>query len=60
MYEFLVIVAAILVAQLLFGAVTLAVMFNKRALKWFAKKSFEIAMIMYDEEAERLVKKDEL
>lgn len=59
MFEFLVIVAAILVAQVIGVIVGLAVIFNPKVMKWYAKKAFKMGKLV-EEEMEALFEKDEL
>ena len=49
MYEFLMIVGAIIVAQIAIFGVMCTLMFNKRILKWYSKKIFEASKTVQDE-----------
>lgn len=58
MYEFMVIVAAILVAQVLFMIGTLTVMCNPKFLKWYSKKIMKTTMELTAELEEEFLKED--
>ena len=49
MFEFFVIVGAIIVAQIAMVGAMCALLFNKRFLKWYSKKAFEMAKTVQDE-----------
>lgn len=49
MYEFFVIVGAIIVAQVGLAVVMSALLFNKRFTKWYAKKVFKMTKSIEDE-----------
>ena len=49
MFEFLVIVAAILVAQVIGVIAGFAVLFNPKVMKWYAKKAFKMGKVIEEE-----------
>ena len=49
MYEFFVIVGAIIVAQVGMVVAMCALLFNTRFLKWYCKKTFKMTKIVQDE-----------
>lgn len=49
MYEFLVIVLAIVTAQVVVGAIGLAAINNKKLVKWYAKKTMKLVEEIEDE-----------
>ena len=49
MFEFFVIVGAIIVAQVAMVGAMCALLFNKRFLKWYSKKAFEMAKTVENE-----------
>lgn len=49
MFEFLVIVAAILVAQVIGIIAGLVIVFHPKVTKWYAKKAFKMGKIMEKE-----------
>jgi len=59
MFEFLVIVAAILVAQVIGAIIGTAIIFNPKTMKWYAKKAFEMTKTI-EEEMEALFEKEGL
>ena len=59
MCEFMLIVGAILVAQVLMMIVGLAIAANPRVLKWYTKKIMKNSMELAEELQEELLKGDE-
>lgn len=59
MFEFLVIVMAILVAQVVGMVVVFAAACNTKAAKWYAKKMFKMSKVVEKEMLE-MFEKDEL
>ena len=53
MYEFLIIVAAIVVAQVLVGVVGMAIVFNKGFIKLYIKKFMKMTEVITNEMFEK-------
>lgn len=58
MYEFMVIVAAILVAQVLMMVVGFTIALNPRVLKWYSKKIMKTSMELAKEMEDEFLKED--
>lgn len=49
MTEFIIIVFAILVAQIVTAAIAVWLMFNKHAMKWYARRAFKMVKTIEEE-----------
>lgn len=60
MLNFVLLVVAIVVAQLLTAGVTLFIMFNPKVMEWYMNKAFKLmTKINYEKLAENLIIEDE-
>ena len=60
MLNFILLVVAIVVAQLLTAGVTLFIMFNPKVMEWYMNKAFKMMTeINYEKLAENLINVDE-
>lgn len=48
--NFITMVLALVVSQIIIGVIGVALMLNKRFVKWYQKKAMELAETLYEEE----------